>query len=259
MLSPVDLPTSVITSAVRAFAGTMATPAQTQPKKLLKLYDIEVSPYCRLVREVLTELALDAEIYPCPKGGSRYRQEVKTLGGKEQFPFLVDPNTGRQLYESMDIIKYLYRTYGNGELPEKWQRYRLQVASSTLAGVARSRHGGTARSTSSNEPQTDVEGEMIELYSYEHSPYARLVRETLCELEVPYIVRNCGRTRLGEWLPPFIREPAHLIAESELANRIRLQEMEGKVGIPYLSDPITDTRMFESSEIVNYLEQRYAA
>ena len=33
-------------------------------------------------------------IYPCPKGGTRFRPEIRRRGGKEQFPYLVDPNTG---------------------------------------------------------------------------------------------------------------------------------------------------------------------
>ncbi len=36
-----------------------------------------------LVREALTELDLDAIIYPCPKGGVRFRQKAQELGGKQ--------------------------------------------------------------------------------------------------------------------------------------------------------------------------------
>jgi len=46
------------------------------------------------VREALSILALGAEIYPCPKGGRRYRPQVLARGGRELFPYLVDPNTG---------------------------------------------------------------------------------------------------------------------------------------------------------------------
>lgn len=41
------------------------------------------------VREVITLLNLDVEIYPCPKGGLKYRSIVKEIGGKLQFPFLL--------------------------------------------------------------------------------------------------------------------------------------------------------------------------
>lgn len=46
------------------------------------------------VREALTLLDLDVLIYPCPKGGTTFRPRARQLSGKEQFPFLVDPNTG---------------------------------------------------------------------------------------------------------------------------------------------------------------------
>ena len=56
---------------VRGWRGTAAfAPQNRRPEKLLKLYDIEASPYCRLVREVLTELDLDVLVLPCPAGGT---------------------------------------------------------------------------------------------------------------------------------------------------------------------------------------------
>jgi glutathione S-transferase len=261
MATPADIVTCVMTSASRGFAGTMVEPAGKKPEKLLKLYDIESSPHCRLVREVLTELDLDAEIYPCPKGGGSFRREARKLGGKEQFPFLVDPNTGKKMYESLDIIEYLYRTYACRELPAKWKTPLRQVAGSAVAGVPRALHGARARRSVAAPVRGTAQhsGQMIELYSYEHSPYARLVRETLCELEVPYVLRSCGRTVLAEWIPPFIREPVGLIADSELRNRLDLQALEGKVGIPYLRDHTTETALFESGDIIDYLEQQYAA
>ena len=32
----------------------------------------------------------------------------------------------------------------------------------------------------------------LELYSFEASPYTRLIRETLCELEIPYLLKTYG-------------------------------------------------------------------
>ena len=34
------------------------------------------------------------------------------MGGKSQFPYMVDPNTGTSMYESDDIIDYLFDKYG---------------------------------------------------------------------------------------------------------------------------------------------------
>ena len=96
---------SMLTSQLRGWAGTVAfRPAKRQPEQPLALYDMENCPYCRLVREALTELDLDAMIYPCPKGGTRFRPVMKALGGKHQFPFLVDPNINN--IDASRIIKH---------------------------------------------------------------------------------------------------------------------------------------------------------
>ena len=36
------------------------------------------------------------------------------LGGSKQFPYMVDPNSKTSMYESDDIINYLFETYGEG-------------------------------------------------------------------------------------------------------------------------------------------------
>ena len=107
---------------------------------------------------------------------------------------------------------------------------------------------------------TGVEPEyLLELYSFESSPYARPVRELLCEMEIPYILRSCGRTQLQEWMLPPLRDALNINPDSELANRRALQEQEGRVSIPYLYDPNTERGLFESAQILQYLEQTYAA
>ena len=68
------------------------------------------------VREALTLLDLDVLIYPCPKGGTTFRARARELSGKEQFPLLVDPNTGIPDYIPvsgvlLDIHTILYTLY----------------------------------------------------------------------------------------------------------------------------------------------------
>jgi glutathione S-transferase len=242
---------SMISTGVRGTTGITSKPAAVKPEKLLQLYDIENCPYCRLVREVLTELDLDAQIYPCPKGGERYRPEVLERGGKAQFPYLVDVNTGVEMYESLDIVAYLYETYAQRPLPLKWRAGKLQTFGSMLASAPRVSRGMQARTGRLPE-------KMLELYSFESSPYARPVRELLCEMELPYIVRSCGRSELQEWVLPPVREALNILPESTLENRRQLQEDEGKVSIPFLYDPNVDTGMFESNDILDYLESNYA-
>jgi glutathione S-transferase len=50
-------------------------------------------------------------IYPTPHGGKRFRPKVAKLGGRQQFPFLVDPNSGESLFESAAIREYLLDKY----------------------------------------------------------------------------------------------------------------------------------------------------
>jgi glutathione S-transferase len=252
MPGPINLLSSTLASAARGWAGISAQPANAKPAEPLVLYDMENCPYCRLVREVLTELDLDALVYPCPKRGERFRPGLIKLAGKAQFPYLLDPNTGTALYESLDIIAYLFETYGNGEIPMKWRLGTLQTLSSMLASAARGARGLGVQA--SHQP-----AQLLELYSFEGSPYARPVRELLCQLELPYLLRSCGRSELGEWLPPALRQRLELIPESQLPNRILLQQEQGRMGIPFLWDPNTNSGLFESDAIIQYLLENYAA
>lgn len=245
-----NIATSMVTTLLRGTSGIQCEPAATAPAMLLQLYDMENCPYCRIVREVLTELGLDAEIYPSPKGGTRFRPIAQELGGQAQFPFLVDPNTGTELYESMAIIDYLFDTYAQRPLPLKWKLGPLQKFSSTLAGVSRARRG--MRAHTGQLPQL-----MLELYSFEGSPYARPVRERLCEMEIPYVLRSVGRTELQEWVLPPVRKALNITPDSRLENRQNLQAAEGQISVPYLFDPNTDTGLFESADILAYLESQY--
>ncbi len=82
---------------MRTGSGVSVNSAVLKPEIPFKLFDIEGCPYCRLVREVLTELDLDTEIYPWPKQGERYRAYVNKIGGKAQYSFLLDNNADVQM------------------------------------------------------------------------------------------------------------------------------------------------------------------
>lgn len=57
---------------------------------------------CVQVREAVSILDLDVLVYPCPKGGPTWRQKAVAMGGKAQFPYLVDPNTG--MYQVLSLV-----------------------------------------------------------------------------------------------------------------------------------------------------------
>lgn len=45
--------------------------------------------------------------------GSPKRAEFVARAGRMQVPWLHDPNTGASLFESIEIERYLYSTYGD--------------------------------------------------------------------------------------------------------------------------------------------------
>ena len=249
-LFPINIASSVVATALRGGVGVNTTPAAEQPVQLLELYEFEGCPHCRLVREVLTELDLDALILPCPKGGHRYRDEVIKRGGKAQFPYLVDPNTHTEMYESADIIKYLFATYAGRSMPLHWQAVELQRLGSMLAGIPRLGKGiSVSPSRAPEQP--------LELFSFESSPFARPVRDLLCELEIPYILRSAGRAQAADWVPPALRRNMGAPVEAKTRNRKALQVRTNVVSIPYLIDPNTGTELAEAADIIDYLNRTY--
>jgi len=223
-----DVASSFMSSIARLGAGMNAGhKTAKKPEKPLELYEFEACPFCRKVREALSEFDLDAMIYPCPKGG-RFREVVKDKGGKAQFPYLVDPNTGTSMYESDAIIRYLAETYG-ATVPALLRLGPLTTMSAGAASLVRPTRGRKARGTKRPDKP-------LELWSFEASPYCRIARETLTELEVPYLLHNVGKGSVS-------REA--FVAES------------GRMMVPYLKDPNTGEAMFESAKIAAYLDRTY--
>lgn len=242
---------SVATSTLAAWRGTSVVKAANQPLLRLKLYDMEGSPYCRSVREALTALGLDAEIYPCPKGGKRFRPEAKRLGGKAQFPLLLDPNTDKVLYESADIMDYLFRTYGGQPTPRSYRPGALRPLLGGLGSALRGLRGIKKRAA--RHP-----AQLMELWSFESSPYSRLVRERLTELELPYVLHNIGKEQFADMGPAVMRVRPGPYHPRPGGRREKVLAQLGRVQVPYLEDPNTGQKMYESSKIIDYLERQYA-
>ena len=243
---------SVLASSLNLWRGTLVVRAAAQPPLPLRLYEFEGCPFCRIVREALTALHLDAEIRPCPRGGTRFRPEAEHTGGKLQFPLLVDPNTNTTLYESRDIVEYLFRTYGGGSVPAFYRGGLVQVALGSLATGTRLGRGMRARSSRAPE-------QALHLWSFESSPYSRLVRERLCELELPYTLHNLGKEEWKEIGPAARRVLPNPYVPREGSKRHAFWLAHQRVQLPYLEDPNTGAALFESQRIVEYLERTYAA
>ena len=229
MLRALDVTTSVFSTLFRLGVGGRVGSIGPRPERHLELYEFESCPYCRKVREALTVLDLDALIFPCPKTGPRYREEVKKRGGKAQFPYFVDPNVGVEMYESDDIVAHMFEYYGTGPPPPWFSLGPLSTVAGSLASAIRPTVGTRYR-------QARVPEKRLSLYGYEASPFCRIVRECLCTLEIPYLLHNIAKG-------------------SE--KRARFVERSGQMMVPFLSDPNTETALFESADIVRYLEETY--
>ncbi|WCJ34306.1 Thioredoxin family protein [Euphorbia peplus] len=201
-----------------------------RPEKPIEIYEFEGCPFCRKVREIVAVLDIDVLFYPCPVRGPTFRPKAIQMGGKKQFPYMVDPNTGTAMYESDDIIKYLVDKYGDGTVP---LALSLGLLTTLTAGFAML---GRAGKGSSYTPSR-IPPKPLEIWSYEGSPFCKLVREALVELELPHIQRSCARGS---------------------SKRQALFEKAGHFQVPYLEDPNTGIQMFESADIVDYLRATYA-
>lgn len=86
---------------------------------------------------------------------------------------------------------------------------------------------------------------MLELYQFETCPYCQKVREKLSRLGVSYVIHN---PRLGN------------SDDHEITNQQTYDDLLEKGGIdqvPYLVDTDRETALYESDDIVEYLEEHY--
>lgn len=202
-----------------------------RPDQPIILYEFDGCPFCRKVREAVSILDVDILFYPCPKGGPNFRPKAVQMSGKSQFPFMIDPNNGdKQMLESDAIIQYLWDEYGDGQVPIQFRLGPLTTLSIGFGTLPRGGRGITYRpSTLPDKP--------LEIWAYEASPFCKLAREVLVELELPHIYHTVARNS---------------------PKRPLMTEKWGNFQVPYIEDPNTGVAMFESNEIIAYLEKTYA-
>jgi hypothetical protein len=119
------------------------------------------------------------------------------------------------MYESGDIIAYLAKTYGDGTVPAGLAS-PIAPALLGLALLPRMGRGSKYRRskvTSATQPLT--------LWAYEASPFCVIVREALCELEIPHLLKAAARgspkrdqlfAQTGTFQVPYLEEYALRIA-----------------------------------------------
>lgn len=210
-----------------------------RPAEPIVLYEYDASPFCKRVRETINLLDLTVEYRPCPGARGGFSDELFERTGRRTIPYLVDPNTGTEMFESGDQIEYLLKTYGPPE--DSFDRKALwpitfeafSVFTATLAAILRDMPAAIRQvdARPDNEKMKP-----LELWGYECSPFVRPVREKLGSLCLPHQMVSCSRGS---------------------ANRDRLMEKTGRFQVPFLRDPNTGIEMYESPEICDYLDSVY--
>jgi glutathione S-transferase len=77
---------------------------------MLKLYYADYCPFCRRVIDNFDQMGVKYQLVDAAPDTAG-REELLSLGGKAQVPFLVDPDRDIQMYESADIIEYAKQHY----------------------------------------------------------------------------------------------------------------------------------------------------
>jgi len=91
------------------------------------------------------------------------------------------------MYESADIVAYLAKSYGDGTVPAglDWPVAPALLGFALLPRLGRGSKYHRSRVTADTKPLT--------LWAYEASPFCVVVREALCELEIPHLLKTAAR------------------------------------------------------------------
>ncbi len=200
------------------------------------MYSYEGNQFCRLVREVFTELDIPYELRSAGKGSPR-RSELATItGGSTQCPFILDPNTDVKMAESKDIIQYLYKTYASYTPPNALLGQASSIITPALKPIFKVLAPLQAGSNSDDkvkyeqdiasakaEVEKEINSDNIVIYTYSLSPFCTEAMGVLDNLDLEYKEISLG----AEWLP-------FLINEGGSEKRMALSEMTGQSSLPHI-------------------------
>lgn len=216
-----------------AASATSSVPVP-RPTKPLVLYSYEGNQFCRLVREVLTELDISYELRSAGKGSPRREELAEITGGSSQCPYLIDPNTGVSMFESADICQYLYKTYALWTPPSEVLQAASAVVTPALKPVYKMLSPMQVGSYNEDKlvykddmvnTKSEIEKEVLTapvvVYTYSLSPFCTQATELLDNLDIEYKEISLGK----EWIPGLISEPA---------KRAALGEMTGQTSLPHV-------------------------
>ena len=229
MIRPLDVATSLLTTIGRLGTGTRVgtlgrRPAQ--PPRALRVRGVPVLP--QGARSALDPRSR-SDRGPCPKDGPTFRPRVREQGGRRAVPLPRRPE-----HRQGDVRVERHRRLS---VRRVWRRTRAARARRRRAHrrlldrLGLWRLGGGSRYRRARAPE-----QPLELYSFEASPFCRIVREALAASSCAYLLHNVA-------------------GEARAARRSRpARAHDGAVA----RRPNTGVEMFESAEIVAYLNETYA-
>ena len=231
MSRALDVATSFAASVARGGSGMAVGTLGPRPARRLELYEFEACPFCRKVREALSILDLEAMIYPCPKGGPALPRAGSEPRRQGALPLAGRPEHRREMYESDDIVRYLFATYGDGRVPAL---LALPVVRDLTSGLASAFRIGLGDAL---PPRPAAGASRSSSGASRRRPSAASPARRSASLELPYVLHNVAKGSPG---------------------REAFVTRSGKMMVPYLVDPNTGVSMFESADIVAYLDRTYA-
>ena len=103
--------------------------------------------------------------------------------------------------------------------------------------------------------------QLLELWGTEASPFTRVVRGVLTELELPFIFHNVAKERWQDQGPSVLRLKPGKYVPLAGGKREKIVPVMGRfsqdIQVPFLKDPNTHVDLFESEAIVSYLQRQY--
>mmetsp|Transcript_22838 Transcript_22838/g.64649 ORF Transcript_22838/g.64649 Transcript_22838/m.64649 type:complete len:539 (+) Transcript_22838:144-1760(+) len=245
----VDVLGSFVAGVFRSGRGEVLSPAALSneldsTRKPLILYSYEGNQFCRLVREVLTELNIVYELRSVGKWSPRRSElAVRRSDGSTQCPYIIDPNTGVEMGESKDIITYLYKNYAKYTPPDQmleWASANILEYMKPLFEMLSPIQAGSNQENpeiyqseiirATREIKNTVKEHPVVIYTYKLSPFCAEAKKILEEQleKMDDINVSIKEVSLGsEWLPGFM-------AKGGAQTRQALLDMTGQSSLPHV-------------------------
>ena len=221
---------SQVSSSITSSPNTV-----NRPEKTLILYSYEGNQFCRIVREVLTELDINYELRSAGKKSPRRDELASITGGSTQCPYLIDPNTGVSIPDSKDIVEYLYKNYALWTPPNEileWTSTNVMSLFKPIFSTIAPLQAGEKDADNTFQQnveeairviKTEVDTDPVVVYTYELSPFSSETKDLLDRLDVDYKEISLGK----EWIPG-------LISENGPIKRAALLKMTGQSSLPHV-------------------------